>query len=157
MIQQANESGVLRFAPTLIADQMLSQIGICGGVITETNPGCDAVVREMGPFLNDPARLAEYLRERGLNAQQVQAGVQATRGLAQQGLSFDLYTEWNIRTATLRLQELGLAPRDLNELAALGNMTAVRERLEEMDWVCKPLGRSVNRPDISTFAAFTAR
>lgn len=132
VIQQANESGVLRFAPTLIADQMLSQIGICGGVITETNPSCDAVVREIGPFLNDPARLAEYLRERGLTAQQVQAGVQAISGLAQQGLSPDLYTEWNIRTATLRLQELGISPRDLNELAALGNMTAMRERLEEM-------------------------
>ncbi len=126
IIQEASQSGVLKYAITLVGQQALTQTGVCA-----VGADCQMELSALAGMANDPEQMAAYLKERGLSDQQIQASIAATQALVAQGLSPDVIAGWQTQTALYRLEGLGLSPQELNELVQMGDLDAIREYMTE--------------------------
>jgi uncharacterized protein Smg (DUF494 family) len=126
IIQEANASGVLKYAPTLIADQAYRQTGLCPAA-----GDCSGELLNIAKMLNDPEKMTEYLKGRGLSEAQIQATLQTTKALVGQGLSEDAIVGNTVSQALYRLEGLGLPAQELKDLVALGDLEAIKARLAE--------------------------
>lgn len=126
IIQEANQSGVLKYAITLVAEQAFQQTGACVAFT-----GCNETMAALSGMANDPEQMTAYLKQMGLSDQQIQASIAATQALVAQGLTPDVVTGWNAQTASYRLEGLGISPQELSTLVELGNLDAIREYLSE--------------------------
>jgi hypothetical protein len=125
IIQQANESGTLQYASTLVADQTLQQLG------SFTN---STFMRMIDWSVTDPAQMAAQILEANqklgvtLTDEQVQQLVGVVGNFQQQGMSNDTWTG-NLATQSLyALQGLGLPSSALLDLSAMVDSTDPENR-----------------------------
>lgn len=120
VIQEAEAEGILKYAPVGAAFLAFGELGLV-----------EQDLYNVSTILNDANGVGVYFMHRGLTDNGLQGVMGTLNLLVGQGLSTNTITGATTINAIYRLEGLGLSPRLLNDLVQLGDLEAVRARLEQ--------------------------